>query len=174
MKKILISRIDNMGDVILSLPVAGVIKKNFPDIEIAFLGKAYTKSIIEQCQFIDTFYDWRRLKEQNKGLAASGADAILHLLPDLSVAMAAKRAHIPIRIGTSHRAYHWYTCNRLVPLGRKKSDLHEAQLNVKLLAPLGIQTDLDLTQIPLHYGWSQQSDAPVQAKAVLENNKLNV
>ncbi|MCG8340486.1 MAG: hypothetical protein MI674_04430, partial [Cytophagales bacterium] len=85
-----------------------------------------------------------------------------------------KRAHIPIRIGTSHRVYHWYTCNRLVPLGRKKSDLHEAQLNLKLLAPLGIQTDFALPQIPVYYGWSQQGDVPVQAKAALENNKLNV
>ena len=173
-KKILISRTDNMGDVILTLPIAGAIKKSCPTTEVAFLGKAYTQPIIEQCQFIDTFYNWTRLKEQNKGLEAIGADAILHLFPEPSIAMAAKRARIPIRIGTSHRVYHWYTCNRLVPLGRKKSDLHEAQLNLKLLAPLEIPTDLALTQIPVHYGWSQQGDAPVQAKAAIEKNKLNV
>jgi len=58
------------------------------------------------------------------------ADAIVHVFPDRAIAQAARRAGIPLRIGTSRRWYHRLTCNRLVPLSRKHSDLHEAELNV--------------------------------------------
>ncbi len=42
-----------------------------------------------------------------------------------------------MRIGTRNRWFHWLTCNRLVALSRRHSALHEAQLNLQLLAPLG-------------------------------------
>jgi ADP-heptose:LPS heptosyltransferase len=37
-----------------------------------------------------------------------------------------------LRIGTSHRWYHWATCNELEHFSRKRSNLHEAQLNIRL------------------------------------------
>jgi ADP-heptose:LPS heptosyltransferase len=44
-----------------------------------------------------------------------------------------------MRIGTSHRLFHWFTCNQLINFTRKKSELHEAQLNFKLLQPFDIE-----------------------------------
>jgi ADP-heptose:LPS heptosyltransferase len=84
----------------------------------------------------------------------------VHVFPQKAVARQAKQAGIRWRIGTSHRPYHWLTCNRLVPLGRKKSPLHEAQLNLRLLKPLGIPVALALGEIPALYGWRP----PVQAE----------
>ncbi len=37
---IIISRTDSIGDVVLTLPVAAVLKKYFPEIKIGFMGKA--------------------------------------------------------------------------------------------------------------------------------------
>ena len=46
-------------------------------------------------------------------------------------------ARIAERIGTTNRIYHWRYCNELVRLSRRNSVYHEAQLNLRLLAPLG-------------------------------------
>ena len=51
--KILISRTDSIGDVILTLPMAGLIKKNYPDSVIFFLGRTYTKETIALSKHID-------------------------------------------------------------------------------------------------------------------------
>ena len=45
---LIISRTDNLGDVILTLPLAGYLKSIKPSIKIFFIGKAYTKPVIEE------------------------------------------------------------------------------------------------------------------------------
>ncbi|MCS7017586.1 MAG: glycosyltransferase family 9 protein [Cytophagales bacterium] len=131
--KIAISRTDNIGDVILSLPMAGLVKREIPNAKIIWIGKAYTRDIVAACQHVDAFYELDEWESQAKGMQL---DAIVHVFPNRQVAKVAAQLHIPLRIGTSHRWYHWLYCNRLVHLGRRNSPLHEAQLNIKLLKPL--------------------------------------
>ncbi len=64
----------------------------------------------------------------------------------------AKDAKIPLRIGTSHRRFHWFTCNRWVNFTRKRSLLHEAQLNFQLLKGIGIQFIPSLEELKTFYG----------------------
>jgi ADP-heptose:LPS heptosyltransferase len=85
----------------------------------------------------------------------------VHVFPDKAVARAAKRAGISLRIGTSHRLFHLYTCNRLVNVSRKSSDLHESQLNIRLLQPLGITEVPALSRIGGWYG--MRTDLPLPA-----------
>jgi heptosyltransferase III len=157
-KRIILSRTDNLGDVILTLPMAGILKQSFPDCHIIFLGKKYTKPLIDACEFVDEFLDRDEMKEMRdvgSGMRDEGkfqADIIIHVFPDKEIQKAAKKAKIPIRIGTSHRWYSWLYCNKLVHYSRKKSNLHEAQLNFKLLEPLGITKKFALTEIPSFYG----------------------
>ena len=63
---------------------------------------------------------------------------------------------IPQRIATSHRAFTWYTCNQLLHFSRKNSNLHEVQLSLKLLGPLGIKREFGLAEIPQYYGLKGQ------------------
>lgn len=142
-QRIIISRTDSIGDVVLTLPVAGALKHHFPDCRVIFLGSSYTKDIVECCPFVDEFADWHFITQlpvdkQIDYIKSLNADTILHVFPRKEIAKLAKRAGIPNRIGTSHRTFHWLTCNQLINLSRRKSDLHEAQLNLKLLAPLGL------------------------------------
>ena len=44
-KNILIVRTDRVGDVVLTLPLAGLIKKRYPECRITFLVKGYTRSL---------------------------------------------------------------------------------------------------------------------------------
>ena len=138
-KKIfIISRTDSIGDVVLTLPMAGLLKQLYPDSFIYFLGQTYTQPIVECCNMVDAFLDWSKIKkesfkEQIMFFQSLLADEIIHVFPKKEIAKLAKKTKIPVRIGTKNRWYHWLYCNKLIKLSRRKSNLHEAQLNCKLL-----------------------------------------
>ncbi|GAC1515967.1 MAG: glycosyltransferase family 9 protein [Gemmatimonadaceae bacterium] len=134
--RIIVSRTDRMGDVVLTLPLCALLKERL-GAEVVFLGRAYTRPIVECSPHVDQILDWdvvanRRMGERRKFIAAVGADAIIHAFPHARIAAAAYAADVPVRIGTGHRWYHWLTCNGLEHFTRKGSPLHEAQLNVRL------------------------------------------
>ncbi len=146
-QRIIISRTDSIGDVILTLPLCAWLKSQFPNCTIIFLGKAYTKPVVDCYSAVDEFVDWQEIEnlpsaEKVVRLASLSADAIVHVFPVKEIASLAKKAKISIRIGTSHRGFHLLTCNHRVNFTRKRSDLHEAQLNFELLRPFR------LTEIP--------------------------
>jgi ADP-heptose:LPS heptosyltransferase len=154
-KRIIISRTDNLGDVVLTLPMAGILKHEFPGCYILFLGKKYTKPLIDASEHVDEFLDWDEIKEmwdvgrEIRDNEKFRADIILHVFPVKEIQKLSKAAGIPLRIGTSHRWYSWLYCNKLIHYSRKKSNLHEAQLNLK---PLGITREFSLSEIPSFYG----------------------
>lgn len=178
-KRILISRTDSIGDVVLNLPVAGVLKKLFPAAELLFLGKDYTKDVINSCKHIHQFISWDELQllkpeEAIDYLKQLNIDVIIHAFPRPEIASLAKKAGIPHRIGTTGRAYHLTTVNHLVLLSRKRSDLHEAQLNLKLLKPLGWKKELALDEIHKYYGLTKLSKLSHETKSSLSPNKFNL
>jgi heptosyltransferase-3 len=145
-KRVIISRTDSIGDVLLTLPICAWIKSNYPTATILFLGKGYTKSVVECYDLVDEFIDWKDYENQPKveqleGFRALSADAIIHVFPNKDIASLAKKVRIPVRVGTSHRSYHLLTCTHRPSFTRKRSDLHESQLNHELLRPFGL-TDL--------------------------------
>jgi heptosyltransferase III len=157
---ILISRTDSIGDVILTLPMAGVIKGNFPKARVLFLGRTYTKAVVQSCEHVDEFINYDELlklsnKEQIALVQSKKVDAVVHVFPVKHIAFLMKKAGVPLRVGTRNRLYHWATCNRRLALSRKNSDLHESQLNIKLLSFLNIRTNLPLSAIAQCYGFTQ-------------------
>jgi len=154
---ILISRTDSIGDVVLTLPVAGLLKTHFPQCRITLIGQHYTLPLAEHCQHIDGFLDWKRIEnesltKQSQILRELKADIIIHVFPKKKIAFAAALAGIPRRIGTTGRLWHWISCTKLVRMSRRKSNLHESQLNLMLLKPLGIDHKLSINEIPTYYG----------------------
>lgn len=153
MKTFLVSRTDAIGDVVLTLPVCGQLKRLFPGCRVVLIGRTYTQAVAAACPQVDGFINADELLEmppdaQVAQLRAEQADAIIHVFPNKVLARLAQRAGIPVRIGTRNRWFHWLTCNRLVALSRRHSPLHEAQLNLRLLAPLTTSTvDLPLAEV---------------------------
>lgn len=143
--KIMISRTDNIGDVVLTLPLANYLKSKINDCEIYFLGKPYTKDIIEACSGVDHFVDVTELSLDK--LINLKLDWFFHIFPDKNLSKLAKQAKIPNIVGTRNRIHHWGKCQHLVKLSRKKSGLHESQLNFKLLQPLVGEVDLSINEI---------------------------
>ena len=176
---ILISRTDSLGDVILTLPMVGIIRKQFPKIKIFFLAKNYAKAIINTSENIDEFVSYDELnklqkKEQINFFRNLKLDAIIHVFPNKQVAKLAKRALVPVRIGTSHRFFHWTTCNAFVKLGRKNSPLHEAMLNLELLKPLEINTNFKLEELYKFYGFTKINKLSKEIELLLSSTKKNI
>ncbi len=156
-KHVLISRTDSIGDVMLTLPMAKAIKDELPHVKISFLAKNYTKPLIECCQWIDDFILY---KEGNEPHISEELDTVIHALPSQFLAKTFSKKGIPRRVGTARRFYNILTCNKLAYFTRKKSDFHEAQLNLKLLDKLNLKSRFSLESITELYGFSPQAKLP--------------
>ena len=168
-ERIIISRTDSIGDVILTLPMATLLKQLLPGCTVIFLGSSYTKDLVACCPDVDEFFDWK-----TADLADIKADTIIHVLPRPELAKAARRAKIQNRVGTTNRLYHWWTCNWLIKLSRKNSDLHEAQLNLKLLGFMeGVKKEYSLPEV---VGLMNFKSAKASCDAVqyIDNQKFNL
>lgn len=176
---IIISRIDSIGDVVLTLPMAGIIKKALPKSRVVFLGRNYTKDVVALSEHVDDFVSYDELlkhseKDQILYLKKIGASHIVHVFPVRHIAMLAKKAGIGQRIGTVNRYYHWLTCNCRIKLSRKNSDLHEAQLNCKLLEPFGINTLFSLEELVSQYGFSKIPLLHDEFKSLIPSGKTKL
>ena len=186
--KIIISRTDNIGDVVLTLPLAKALKEKYPQAEILFLGKKYIKPLIDCCENIDQFIDWDTLSAMPARLSHSGgpedesvhflkelkAEIIIHVFPRPQIAKLAYKAGIKYRIGTSHRFYNWLYCNKRVDFTRKNSPLHEAQLNFELAKPLGITVIPTLEELGKSYGLTKLPMLNDEWKKELATGKFNL
>lgn len=170
-KTFLISRTDSIGDVVLTLPLCGWLKRHVPGVRIVFLGKTYTQAIIESCPDVDVFLNWEELRAQTPArqvaiLRQHQVEVAVHVFPRKDIAWLCKRAGIRHRIGTRNRWFHWLTCNHLVALSRRHSPLHESQLNLALLRPLGLKQLPDLAAVAayLHLAPAAPLPAALQAR----------
>lgn len=178
-ERIIISRTDSIGDVMLTLPMAGLLKAHFPGCRIIFLGKKYTKAVIEACENVDEFVDWDELSRKDASEAATAlrslnADTIIHVFPRKEIARLAVKAGIPKRIGTTGRLYHWMNCNVRVRFSRKRSELHEAQLNVKLLQPFGIDKIYSKEELAERYGFSRVKPLAIDTGYLIDQERFNL
>lgn len=175
---IILSRPDALGDAVVTMTMAGWIKKHDPAVRLVVLSREYTRPVWERCAHIDrviTLEDLERAGETIAPieLATIGAGAIIHVFPHRSVARWAKAAGIPRRIGTGHRWWHWLTCNERVSFSRKRSDLHEAQLNIKLLGPLGMPVPASIEELVPHIGYRPPAVSP-RVRGLLRMGVKNV
>jgi heptosyltransferase-3 len=178
-KRIILSRVDSLGDVVLTLPMAGVLKEILPDCRVIFLGNNYTAPLIGASKHVDQFVSWDSIKhlapaEGVEALRLLKADVLIHVFPRSEIARLAFKAKIPIRLGTHRRLYHWFYCNQKVKLARRASDIHESQLNLKLLAPLGAKEAYDLSEIPHYYGLENVKPLTGVAKELLSKRRFNL
>lgn len=160
--RILISRTDSIGDVMLTLPMAAWLKSAFPDCHITFLCRNYTAPIVECYEDIDAVLRLESiealpLQSRVSFIAGHHFDTAIHVFPNKDLAALFKKAKVPNRIGTSHRGFHLLTCNIRPNFSRKRSQHHEAQLNFELLKPLGVE---ELPSFEQLNAWTKRFRAP--------------
>ena len=177
--RILLIRTDSIGDVVLTMPMAGLIKKYIKNSQLHFLGKTYTKAIVNSCSHIDEFINWddlQLLRDENKveEIRKKNYDVCIHVFPRKNIAELMKKSGIKMRIGTSGRIYNYLYCNKIVRFSRRRSNLHEAQLNLKLLKPLGISGEMPLEQLVSFYGFNKIPEANSKVRSFLKSDKINI
>lgn len=142
-ENILIVRTDKIGDVVLTLPLADIIKKHYPDAKVTFLVKNYTYKLTALNSKIDDIIilpekdnkpDYKKLtwilKEKKFDIAVT-------VYPRPGLVLSLYRAGIPVRIGTGYRWYSFLFTKKIYE-HRKYGTRHELELNVELLREIGI------------------------------------
>ena len=144
-RRILLIRTDRIGDVVLTLPMVDIVRKQWPGAEVSFLVREYTRELVEHhlgishVLVIDRQGVPRPRAELLSEIRRMGFDVAVHVYPRPQLAWLTTQARIPVRVGT---AYRWYSFlfNRKARDHRKAGDRHEAVLNARLLRPLGVDT----------------------------------
>lgn len=175
---IIVSRTDKIGDVVLTLPLVGLIRQQYPDARIVFLGRSYTAPVLQCCSHIDEIWDWDKIRLENPTQTSDrlkGIDCILHVFPQKEIAQWAQRAGIPKRIGTMSRLFHWTSCTQRILLRRKSSPLHESQLNIMLARRwLALEDAPSLEQIKTLYGLTPRSELPTTIEPLLTRHGFHL
>jgi ADP-heptose:LPS heptosyltransferase len=177
--RILVSRTDRIGDVVLTLPLCGLLKARL-DARVIVLARGYTRPVVEAHDAVDEILDWDAVAgasraEQARFLAAARADAILHVRPWHAISRAAHRARIPVRIGTTRRIHHWLHCTRLEGGGRRGSELHEAELNVRLARSLlADAAELPLAALVPYGRVTPRVAVPAEVAPLLAGDRFNL
>jgi lipopolysaccharide heptosyltransferase II len=143
LSKILIVRTDRIGDVILTLPMAQVIKQFFPSSRVAMLIQRYTSELVEDSHVVDRILYYDDGKHQLpffhlvSTLRTEKFDVVFHTHPRFRLALMTWIAGIRQRVGTGYR---WYSFlfNRKVYEHRKDAKYHELEYNLHLLEAIGI------------------------------------
>lgn len=176
---ILICRNDAIGDTILALPMCGVIKKYLPQTNITFLGTAYTRPVVAMSQYVNDFIDYNEIRNLDaaslkKLFHDKEIDAAILMKSDKELAQLIKRSGIRYRVGMLTWLKHWRTCNRFVNFSRSKSNLNEAQLNLKMLTPFGIDTMMSIHELTQYYGFTNIPQLDAQWQQLLDPEKFNI
>jgi heptosyltransferase-3 len=139
-RSFVILRHDNLGDVALALPMAGLLKRAVPGCTVRFAVRRYARDVAAASRFVDDVIVVTDEAAFERDLRALRPDAVIFAFPSRGLARAAARAGVPLRVGTARRWWHWVWCNLRPVVRRRGSTLHEAQLNLGLLAPFVADT----------------------------------
>ena len=176
-KNILIVRTDRIGDLILTLPLAGLIKKQYPDCKVSFLVRDYTKNIVSNHPHIDEVLV---LKEINGNVILSdninlikqrNFDNCIVVYPRFQISLIIFLSGIKNRIGTGYR---WYSFlfNKKVYEHRKNAERHELEYNLNLLEKLEIKNSV--TESNVGYDLKVDESSLKDVTKILVDEKLDL
>lgn len=166
-RNLLIVRTDRIGDVVLSLPLAEIIKKYYPACNITFLVRNYTKDILENHPFVDNTII---LKENNKKVSILknvefiknlNFDSSIVVYPTFQTALIIFLSSIQNRIGTGYRWYSFLFNNKIYE-HRKFAERHELEYNVNLLKAFGIHEKVDSESVHFNLTVNEKSKEKIQ------------
>jgi ADP-heptose:LPS heptosyltransferase len=164
--RILVARVDRIGDVVLSTPIPREIKKVFPDSFISVLVKRYTKDIYFNNPNIDELivYDgednrnpkkfWQLVKEIKKFRFTHA----FMLLPNERLNWFLFFCGIPNRIGVGHKLYQFLSFSKYVDRKKYIPLRHEADYCLDMVRKIGIEPESQEPEIFLSDEEKKQRD----------------
>ena len=142
--KFLIVRNDRIGDLVLTLPALEILRRSFPEAEISLLCSEYASPIVRGNPNIDRLltgkpaHDESDFEDTLEEIREIGADAAVTMVHSWKNLKLLKESGVPLRIGPWVKLTAPLYLNKPVRQNRSSAAKHEAQYNVDLLRPLGI------------------------------------
>ncbi len=175
-KNLLIVRSDRIGDVVLSLPLARILKKHFPNCRVTYLVREYTKCIVQSNPYIDDIIVLREdqnkilLKENVKEISKHKFDSTIIVYPTLITALMIFLSRIKYRIGTGYR---WYSFlfNHKIYEHRKFAEKHELEFNINLLTVFGINEKVSYENVQFNLKPDEESKSRILR--AFDENKIS-
>lgn len=146
MKQALIIQTAFLGDVILALPLAQVLKRKFPDSRVDFLVIPETSEIVQSHHDVSKVVVYDKHEEHHSlmaflelraGLKKRAYDVVICPHRSLRSALLASGTGAAVRVGFDRSAMR-RSFTDIMPW---KLGVHEVERNLSLLRPLGIETD---------------------------------
>lgn len=178
-KRVLVIRLDRLGDVILSTPVAQVLRQHFPHAHIVMMvrppcedavrGNPYLNEVIVYDKEGKHHSAWKTIRFARK-LRQQDFDTALVLHPSRRSHWIPYLAGIPIRIGYDRKDA-WLLTHRL-PHRKQEGEQHEAVYTLQMLSVFGISPPSPRPHVPLNAHAVQCIDALLSEASVQPSEAL--
>jgi ADP-heptose:LPS heptosyltransferase len=168
-KSVLVSRTDNIGDVILTLPLVYVARCVFKNADVFLYVNERLKPLLNGMGMnvnILTEDEHQNYGDRKRLFATHGIDIAIFAKPRFDLAL------MFFQLGTKHRvgtAYRWYSFlyNLRVKEHRKFADKHESEYNLNLLREIvGIDENCRVPERLLNYDENERTDFLERAKTI--------
>jgi len=143
--RLLITRIDRIGDVVLSTSIPREVKRNYPNSFVAVLVRDYTKDIYKNNPYVDEIIVYN--KDENdfnfwqmvKRLRNFKFNYAFMLFPDERLNWLLFFSNIKNRIGVGHKLYQFLSFTKYINRRKYIPLRHEADYCLDMIRKIGIE-----------------------------------
>jgi ADP-heptose:LPS heptosyltransferase len=146
--KILISRTDAIGDMLLTMPMAKMLKERFPESQIVVLASPRSTPLLVRHPYIDDYWTYdpalslaKRLFLIARKLHQFRPDHYFFVGGTHWPSLLAWLWRVPFRGGLKSRWASFLYLNKGIRQSRSLVTMHESEYNLNLLSPLEIKYD---------------------------------
>ncbi len=160
-----------VGDVIMTLPLGGAIRRHWPDVRLYFAGRHL--ALAQSCEFFDGIIDSEEILADPKMLQRMGTDVFLNPFSNEDLARAAFAARVPVRVGNLFRRRSAAFHNRFVAYGNT-GYAHMLGFALRHVKAIGVPIDPLPSDPRQLFGLTRVGAAPEQLKQQLDPNRFNL
>lgn len=159
-----------IGDVVMMLPLAGAIRRHWPDVKLHFAGRQ--PALTQACEFFDSIIDSDEIVADPALLKRIGTDVFLNPFSCDAMARAAFAARVPVRVGNLLRRRSAAFSNRFVayPQVRYK---HMLEYSMRHVQAIGVPAELPSEPRAL-FGLTRVGAAPERLRRQLDTQRFNL
>lgn len=160
-----------IGDVVMMLPLAGAIRRHWPEVKLHFAGRQ--PDITKACEFFDSVIDSEAMIADPDMLKRLGTDVYLNPFSDELIARVGFRARVPIRVGNLLRRRTIAFCNRFVAYGVARNG-HMMDFSMRHVQALGVKPYPLPTGHRELFGLTRVPPAPDHLQKLIDPARFNL
>jgi ADP-heptose:LPS heptosyltransferase len=134
--RILVSRTDRLGDVLLALPTLELLRQSLPEAEIDFLVEGQYLDVIRPYLSSRKIVGSARVVALRRWVKERQFTAALVLFPESAVLRSVWSAGISLRVGPRSKFWSFLLMNGSLPQHRSRAEKNEAEYNLDLARQL--------------------------------------